>query len=99
MVGSRLRQTMEVSYMPRFIVEQPLEGEFQPYFKAFLLHMGLFPGDETSTYEYIMWNQSKWSEWRQLNGIDERCNMTDKNHQDFEKWLLENVPITEGVAV
>lgn len=99
MVGSRLRQTMEVLYMPRFIVEQPLEGEFQPYFKAFLLHMGLLPGDETSTYEYIIWNQAKWSDWRNLNGINERRNMTEENHRDFETWLFDNVPDMDGVAV
>ncbi|PZT57475.1 hypothetical protein [Paenibacillus silvae] len=73
--------------MPKFKIEDG--ADYQPYFKAFVLHNNLSLGDETSSYDYIMWNQKKWREWRELNSIDDRQNMTEANHIDFEKWLFK----------
>ncbi|CAI6024720.1 hypothetical protein PAECIP112173_00396 [Paenibacillus sp. JJ-100] len=65
---------------------------YQPYFHAFILHMGLEIGDETRTVDYMLWNSEKWREWRLMNGVGPCENLTSDNHKSFEKWLMDTIP-------
>jgi len=62
--------------------------EFQPYFRAYLLHTGADPWDATG---YILWISSKWREWRELNGLDRWAKVTEEQRKQFEQWLFEAV--------
>jgi len=46
--------------------------DFQPFFRAFLLHTGSEPEQAKNT-DYIIWISRKWNEWRQKVGLDGRA--------------------------
>jgi hypothetical protein len=62
--------------------------EYQPYYRAYLLHTGADPGNVTG---YILWISSKWREWKEMNGLDRWWRPNEKQREQFEQWLFEAV--------
>jgi len=65
--------------------------DFQPFFRAFLLHTGSEPEQAKNT-DYIIWISRKWNEWRQKVGLDGRAVIDLEMQERFGKWLFETVP-------
>jgi hypothetical protein len=65
-------------------------NDYQPYFRAFLLHTGADP-EQASNTEYTLWISRKWQEWRELNGLDRGAKVTEEQRKRFETWLFEAV--------
>lgn len=63
--------------------------DYQPYFRAYILHTGADPGDVTG---YILWISRKWREWLLQNGLDRWAKVTEEQRKRFETWLFETVP-------
>lgn len=46
-------------------------------------------GTALNLYEFSLWVQAMWQEWRQLNNIGFYDPLSDQDHRDFDKWLGE----------
>jgi hypothetical protein len=62
--------------------------EYQPRFKAFLLHNKISIGDTVRMHEYINWINSKCSQFMKMRNISF---LNEYNHSQFTQWLFKMV--------
>ena len=44
---------------------------------------------------YKEWIKQKWQEWQELNGLKDSWQMTERHHEEFDKWLNEEAKADE----
>lgn len=62
--------------------------EYQPRFKAFLLHNRINVGDEIKLYEFIIWCNKKCSDFMKIKNIKF---LNENSHAEFTDWLYKTV--------
>lgn len=63
--------------------------EHQPRYRAYLLHTDNF---DRPAWEYMLWVNQKWREWRKIQQLGRLDRITDVQHEQFTQWLFETVP-------
>lgn len=48
-------------------------------------------------YEFSLWIQERWLEWRKLNGFKKDDVMWDEHHNQFDVWLGQKVGLETNV--
>jgi len=104
LVGAKAdkKEIMQWAYMNRVLVDEiPEEKEF----KSMKHSVAMFLKSDTSKTEYDSlnnfldakyideayqkWIKQKWQEWQELNGLKNSWQMTERHHEEFDKWLSE----------
>jgi len=44
---------------------------------------------------FVLWVQERWSTWRKLQGIAPDAPLFDADHQEFDRWLWQNLGSVE----
>jgi len=64
--------------------------EYQPRFKAWLMHHDYVPGDKVNLLWFTVWVMKKWAEFENENEISK--SISNEDHEKFTEWLFDTVP-------
>lgn len=74
-------------------------AEWNPYYMAFCHATGRPYEQRGRMWDFTIWNQEQWAEWRAENGVAPNAGLSEAQYAAYGQWLDARWPAPEPVEV